>query len=302
MMFAHTAHWIAASARTKVRITGLVATQFSNGKGGLLGSPGRLTVWFALGLLGGLYAFFKGFGVYRDFRVEEDLPQVAVRGAAMGVVHVSGRAEGGETILSPVSQTPCLFYRLRVERPVERSAMWQYNNAFSFYGLLDSVGMRSQVRWKTDRVAENGSVFYLDDGTGKIAVDLHGAEFLVQQSGQCEMDPVSADAAAGGSVDLVTPASYGAEGPNGEQRRLTEFVVLPGMEYDILGTCTENSDAKDGNARNLIRKGGEKFMVSDKSSRDTQAYLRHRAMVKIFGGAIFAAICLAGLLGQFGLM
>lgn len=302
MMFSHMVGWMLAGAAVSGKIMAQLAAQISGGTSGLFHRPGRLTAWFVIGFLGGLYAFFKGFGVYRDFRVEEDMPRVPVRGAAMGLAHVSGKAEGGETVLSPVSRTPCLFYRLRVERQKQRSAMSQYNRAFSIFGLMDSMGIGSSVKWATDKVVENGSVFYLDDGTGKIAVDLHGAEFLVQQSGQCEMDPVSADAAAGGSMDLVTPESYGAEGPDGEQRRLTEFVILPGMQYDIIGTCTQNPDAKDGDDRNLIRKGNEKFMVSDQSSRDTQAYLRHRAMVKIFGGAIFAAVCLAGLLGQFGLM
>jgi hypothetical protein len=302
MMFSHMANGIAAGAAASGKILGQLSSQISGGIDGLFNRPGRLTVWFAIGFLGGLYVFFKGFGVYRDYRLEEDIPQAPVRGAAMGLVHVNGKAEGGETILSPVSQTPCLFYRLRVERQQEHSAMWQYNRAFDIFGLADSVGIGSSVKWITDKVVDNGPVFYLDDGTGKVAVDLHGAEFLVEQSGQCEMDPVSADAAAGGSMDLVTPESYGNEGPDGEQRRLTEFVILPGMEYDIIGTCTENPHAKDGDDRNLIRKGGEKFMVSDKSSRDTQADLHHRAMMTIFGGALFAIVCLAGILGQFGLM
>jgi hypothetical protein len=116
------------------------------------------------------------------------------------------------------------------------------------------------------------------------------------------MDPVSADAAADGAMDMVPPAAYGDEGPDGEQRRLTEYAILPGMVYDLIGTCTQNPAATDGNDRNLIRKGGEKFLVSDESSRNTQIDLRHRAMVKIFGGAFVAIICLMGVLGQFGLM
>jgi len=297
MTFSCMASWIAARAAASGKFIGQLAGQYSNGNNGLFNSPSQLTWVFVAGFLGGLYSFWKGFGVYRDYRMEGDIPQVPVRGAAMGLVHVNGKAEGSEAILSPVDRTPCLFYRLRVERPKERSAMWQYNRAFSIFGLMDSVGTGSQVKWVTEKVVDNGSLFYLDDGTGKVAVDLHGAEFLVQQGGQCEMDPVSADAAAGGWTDMVPPEAYGGEG-----RRLTEFLILPGLEYDLVGTCTENPNAKDGNDRNLIRKGGEMFMVSDESSRNTQLDLRHRAVVKIFGGALVAVLCLAGLLGQFGLM
>ena len=212
MMFSYMTGWIAARAAASGKFMGQLAGQYSNGNNGLFNSPSQLTWVFVAGFFGGLYAFWKGFGVYRDYRMEGDIPQVPVRGAAMGLVHVSGKAEGGETIMSPVSRTPCLFYRLRVERPKERSAMWQYNRAFSVFGLMDSVGIGSSVRWETEKVVDNGSVFHLDDGTGKVAVDLHGAEFLVQQSGQCEMDPVSADAAAGGWGGIVAPGAHGGEG------------------------------------------------------------------------------------------
>lgn len=281
---------------------GHLAGQISGGQNGLFQGPNQLTILFLVGIFGGLYAFWKGFGVYGDYRVEADIPLVPVRGAAMGLVHVSGKAGGGGTILSPVSQMPCLFYRVRLERQAERSAIGQYNRAFTVFGLMDSIGIGSSVNWVTERVVDNGSVFELDDGTGKIAVDLHGAKFLVEQSGQCEMDPVSAYAAAGGSTDLVTPEAYGAEGPDGSQCRLTEYAILPGMKYDLVGLCAENPEAGEGGERNLVRKGGEKFMISDETSRNTQLDLHHRAMAKVFGGGLVAVACLAALLSQFGLL
>lgn len=277
--------------------------QSSNGSRGAFNSPGQMTTVFVAGFFVGLYWFCKGLGAYRVYHSVEDIPRTSVRSMAMGLVHVSGTAEGGGTILSPVSQTPCLFYRVRVERPKERSEVldWFLSNTLA-WGLAVFWQTRDGGPWKTERVVDSDRVFHLNDGTAKVAVDLRGADFLLDRSEQCKMDPVSAYAAAGGNPELVSRNAIGNESPLGEQCRVTEFLILPGGEYDVTGECVENPDACDGYDRNLIRKGSETFLVSDQSARNTQAELRHRAAVKVFGGATAAIICLAGLLGQFGLM
>jgi len=249
----------------------------------LVNSPSQLTPLLVLGFIGGLYSFWKGLGLYRVYRVEGDIPRIPVRSVAMGLTHVGGTAEGAETMVSPVSQTPCLFYRVLLERPSTSAAA-------------------RRSRWTVVRVSDIGPVFGLDDGTGRVAIDLHGASFFVAQSAQCEMDPVSAYAAAGGTPELVAPSSIGGTSAMGQRYRVTEFVILPGMEYDITGLCVENPDSQDGRPRNLIRSGGETFLISDQSARNTQMSLRRQAAAKVFGGAFVAITCLAGLLTQFGLM
>lgn len=276
--------WIAAQAAAH----GSEAERFFNqtyGPNSILNSP-WLTVILVVGFFGGLASFWKGLGIYRKFRVAEDIPRITARSVAMGTVQVAGKAEGETTEVSPVTRTPCLFYRVTVDR-------WSRDDGTSYW---------KKPGWIRERVVDNGPPFFLDDGTGRVAVDLHGADFQMEPSGDCEMDPVSAYAAAAGSADLVSRDAIGGESSLGERCRLTEFLILPGKEYDVIGMCGQNPHSQDESVRNLIRKGADTFLVSDQSGRTLQIDLKHQAAAKVFGGAIMAVACLAVLLGQFRLI
>src|SRR3989304_7223062 len=65
--------------------------------------------------------FSKGFRVYRKYRVLADTPVMPIRSIAMGLVEVHGKARADQCVLSPVSHTPCLFYKVDIER-------WQANS------------------------------------------------------------------------------------------------------------------------------------------------------------------------------
>jgi hypothetical protein len=85
--------------------------------------------------------------------------------------------------------------------------------------------------------------------------------------------------------------------------RLTERCILPGHEYDITGTCTENPEAKDVNDRNLIRKGANEpaFLISGLARPDVNTLLQMRSQLMIIGGAMLAVFCLGLLLLRLGL-
>ena len=84
--------------------------------------------------------------------------------------------------------------------------------------------------------------------------------------------------------------------------RLTERCILPGHEYDITGTCTENPVVRDANDRNLIRKGTNEpiFLISALAQPQVNTVLQIRAYFMIFGGGMLAVFCLAFLLLRFG--
>ena len=85
--------------------------------------------------------------------------------------------------------------------------------------------------------------------------------------------------------------------------RLTEYCVVPGQSYDITGTCTENPHPLDEHDRNLILKGQNEptFLISSRTEQEVERSLRNKALKMIFGGAALSLICLAILLGKFGL-
>jgi hypothetical protein len=104
----------------------------------------------------GLWTFFKGFRVMREYKVLEDTPRIPIRSVPMGFVHIRGKAESGEVLSSPLSHTPCCFYKVEIDE-------WK-----------SSGRSRSWVRCCVDM---NGYRFFLADDTGKILIDAHAAEY-----------------------------------------------------------------------------------------------------------------------------
>jgi hypothetical protein len=120
---------------------------------------------FAFG--GSLYFFFKGFRVFRKYRVLADTPEVPIRSIAMGLVEIHGKAKGEDFFHSPVTNTPCFHYKVDIER-------WE----------KDSKGRGSWRRFRTDT---DGVRFYLEDVSGKVLVDLYGVEFDLKQNARREI-------------------------------------------------------------------------------------------------------------------
>jgi hypothetical protein len=120
---------------------------------------------FAFG--GGLYFFFKGFRVFRKYRVLADTPEIPIRSIAMGLVEIHGKAKGEEFFYSPVTNTPCFYYKVDIER-------WE----------KDSNGRGGWRRFRTDT---DGVRFYLQDASGEVLVDLYGAEFDLTRNARREI-------------------------------------------------------------------------------------------------------------------
>ena len=127
---------------------------------------GKFYLAVTFGFFFGLYTFFKGFRAYRRYRLICDVPQIPIRSIPMGLVKVRGKAKGAQVISSPVSRTPCLFYKVDIER-------WksdQHGGSWSHYA--------------TDADGEN---FYLEDATGKVVIDAHGCDYDLQETGKREL-------------------------------------------------------------------------------------------------------------------
>ena len=86
--------------------------------------------------------------------------------------------------------------------------------------------------------------------------------------------------------------------------RLTEYCIVPGREYTVIGTCVENRAAKDEHDRNLIVKGTNEptYMISDKGHVGVQGSLRGRAVLKVLVGSVLAFVSLTILLVRLGLL
>src|SRR5947209_1447953 len=109
-----------------------------------------------LGVCLGLWFFFKGFRVLREYRVLDDTPRMPIRSVPMGFVHLRGKADASELVDSPVSHTPCCFYRVEIDQ-------WKSRNKGH-----DWIHICTDV---------NGYQFHIADETGRILIDAHAAEY-----------------------------------------------------------------------------------------------------------------------------
>jgi hypothetical protein len=274
-----------------------------------------VSVAAAVGFGAGLFWFFKGFRVFREYRVLADTPEVPIRSVAMGLVEIHGQAKGRQTVLSPVTRTPCFFYKVDIER-------W--------------VRDKNGGHWSHAATRADGARFYLEDATGKVLVDAHGAECDLIQTAKREagrgvgislgrlfsgsQDSTFATGSGVSDDDLLTYAEAvisaghstfslsgggllsGLAMGSAHRYRLSEYCILPDQSYDVAGTCVENPDPQDEHDRNMIVKGQNEptFVISWRSEKELKNRLRNRALLHIFGGAALSVVCLAVLLFRFG--
>jgi hypothetical protein len=77
---------------------------------------GKLFLWSIIGFGGGIYTFLKGFRQYRKYRLVADTPTIHIRSIPMGLVQIKGQAYAEETLVSPVTHSPCYVFKVDVEQ------------------------------------------------------------------------------------------------------------------------------------------------------------------------------------------
>ncbi len=112
---------------------------------------------FASGALSALVAgamFSYGFYFLRMRRQIENTPTSKIRSIAMGMVEVKGEAVRKYALISPMSQTPCVFYRLTKYKRRARDHQWRVTSVSS----------------------SNNVPFYIEDETGRVEVNPEGCQ------------------------------------------------------------------------------------------------------------------------------
>jgi E3 Ubiquitin ligase len=253
-------------------------------------------IFLLIGLVAGLLWFFEGLRIYRKQRVLADTPESTLLGIAMGFVEVHGKAKPAKegTVNSPVTRTPCLFYKVQIK------------------GYSGDEG-RKMSHHITDA---DGVPFYLEDGTGKVLVEAHGAEFDLLRTSWRETGGISMRGIVESFRDLHSPPKFLVDdnelinyaeslsksyAPT-RRYQFTEYCLLPGHWYNVAGTCIENPDTQDRHDRNMIVKGLDipTFMITWRTEAGIKHLLRVRAAKYVFGGGILAILSLALTLSKLG--
>jgi hypothetical protein len=250
--------------------------------------PGLASSLFGFGL------FFFGFRMLRSGRLLADIPRMPIRSVALGMVTIEGKVQAYQMVPGPVSSRPCCFYKVRIEEWDKKNQRWDF--------LADDWG---------------GPRFFLSDDTGKVLIDAYGADLdfeppqsLVRKvSSERPVDvkdendpkdselmlyiasrPMTDSGELAGTTPFVPAVGY---------YRLSEFLVLPGQQYQVTGTCKENPDSKSEDDRIVICADQDEptFVISAHNRLMEPADERTGlgwAMILI--GAIYASFCIwAGL-------
>ena len=180
-------------------------------------SDGKFWFW-ALSLSGlSLLAFYFAFRNLARARIIEDTPTSKVRSAPQGYVELEGEAAAmsGEPILSPLTLSPCCWFRYKVEHKRENG-------------------------WETLRSGTSDGLFLLRDETGDCIIDPDGAEITCREknvwygnTSNPSLSPSKESRSAGmhGFLGLSVNLNILVDG----EYRYTEEAIYPGETLYAIG-------------------------------------------------------------------
>jgi E3 Ubiquitin ligase len=180
----------------------------------------RLAIYAAIGVVAGIFLFYRGFRMLQFKRLVLNTPFSKIRSASLGLVEVSGAATGPRTIPSGLTGAPCYYYC---------ATAWE---------LKQSGNSR---QWK--KVAEETMYvpFFVDDSTGRLLVDPQGADLDVHCTFKDEFSKSlfsGRDMFPENVTNFLVRNGIGASG----NIRLEERCIEPKYPLFILGTLAENSN------------------------------------------------------------
>jgi hypothetical protein len=175
--------------------------------------PPNLVLFIAF-LIGALL-FILGFKTYREYRVLAETPETPVRSIPMGLVRVRGTATGDDRLTSPLTGVPCFYYRVRLEKWVKKE--------------------KENAKWEKVGTETDERPFYLDDGTAKVLVMPHGAQYEVLRTfqGEIGMDSVHSryvDPSLGVPGPSEQELAAYAKGGGSRARAAVEATNAPGAQ------------------------------------------------------------------------
>ena len=168
-------------------------------------------IWASLGAVFGLVLFRRGFRLLQRKRLIQNTPASKVRSASMGLVEISGHATGPYTLTAPMSQAPCYYYRTQVR---------QLKN------------INTSTKWELVADECLHVPFFLDDKTGRVLVDPHGAEMDLN----CEFKEEYRSSLPAHVATFLRRYHLDCSRPT----QVEEFSIQPQFPLFVLGTLTEN--------------------------------------------------------------
>ncbi len=184
----------------------------------LRSSDGRPIAWCVIGFFAGIYIFFQGFKLLQRRKLILNTPVSKVRSASLGMVEVSGLAVGPYTMVAPITERSCYYYR---------TIAWEWKRS----------GKNNQ--WVKVAAESMHVPFFLDDNTGKVMVDPRGAELDLHRDFQQEFcDSFFTTKQEAPPNVFAFLARHGVSTTN--KIKVEEFCIKPKNALFLLGTLDEN--------------------------------------------------------------
>jgi hypothetical protein len=171
----------------------------------------------AVGALGGVALFFRGFRMLQYKRLILNTPFSKIRSASIGLVEVSGMPTGPQTIAAAITGEPCYYYRARA---------WQW------------VRSGSDKKWEQVLDESSSVPFFLEDSTGKVLISPQGADLDVHRN---FTDELQTSRFGQGSLIPDSIRKFVAQRGllSGDKIRLEERIIKPGHPLFVYGTLGE---------------------------------------------------------------
>jgi hypothetical protein len=252
--------------------------------------------WAVLGVVFGPYLFSRGFQALQLKRRIMNIPRSTTRGAALGLVEVSGKAVGPYKFVAPLSKEDCLYYRLVVVNDPDKKF--------------------------ANRIREACAPFFVDDGTGTLMVYPPSADLRLNPSHQLgSLGQAMEGYKTGSDAEFVQEFTIRPGDPifvfgtlmenawAGNRSKMDVDGVSrigPGFvsrcEADLLrhqvfqfldptcpaGEAPGTSQSLDLYPPAILMKGKGPFLISSESQRDLLTKLGWKSLLCIWGGPIAA--------------
>lgn len=228
----------------------------------------------------GAVPFMFGFKQFHKYSLIKDTPRSKIRSMAIGLVEIHGNVMAKETILTPFSQSQCVYYYYEIQeyrRHVRSSGKGRVTVTYS---------------WDTIATGSRRIPFFARDETGNVYVNPRGAEYNVplkksfyQRGGFLRsLSPILSALSDwdNAKTNQINTGGWGLEpiqpgrfrwGASVGDRKYHEHYLAPEENLFLMGTATPDHNAPN----NVLVKKGENeptFIISNRSETKVMGSLK----------------------------
>lgn len=248
-----------------------------------------LIVMLPLFFLVGLWTMYYSYTTFRDYQLIRDTPTSKIQSLSVGLSEVKGKTEPIKkdqepvTYDHPLTTDPVIYYDLEIEEHRE-----------------DDDGSD----WHTVEQDQVGSRFYVDDGTGKVEVQIESPRFVFKDEDRVREKFIfdSEDEVPQVLREYQDSGSFLPDFLDQEKYRVTVRSIKPDQNVFIFGGAETKStnERSSTNEENLIIKnpgedsGGavdsdQPQIISTKNEENLQSELRWKVPASFLGGLSLSA-------------